>query len=451
MPSSPVSSEAIDTTQDRSLNHELYNQADIQPEEEAQLQRFLPSVNSSLYSRDLIATLVLVTAKLTGFTFHSGRVDIDASIDLMLSSGSLEEDMFGDVPSLDQFRKACLLAFYEFHQFPGRQAWMRIGKLTRTAYWIGLDQIEKLQSSVPHWRGMSQHDLEDWRLVWWSVYRLDSYANLSAGTPYLIDETLLNTSLVRDQTSNDLQQSQPGRQEQLYLPSKPDRLWELLPAIASDSKQTSLLNIHIITTTAMRQVGRVLRLNMLRLQEKSSASLTDMERGLSVLRLALPTNYLNPMRNAFTEETSSEHHARLINVFHLLMARLLLSLIRCVSREEGKEWLLSWQQVLETCQDISCLSEQWNGAFSSSVDPAVSLIIFTALVFLNLHRRSAVVATSAIQNNMAHCENVLLLQLEHFAAAWTLPRLLIRKFHESFTKTKKLKQEYKSLSKPLGN
>lgn len=395
-------------------------------------QRFLPSVTCSLYSRDLILTLVLITAKLTRFTCHSETVDIDASIDLMLSSGSLQEDMFGDFPSLDQFRKACLLAFYEFHQFPGRQAWMRIGKLIRTAYWIGLDRIESLRSSLPYWREMSQNDLDDWRLVWWSVYRLDSYANLSAGTPFLIDETMLNTALVREQFLNDLQQSQPRRQEEFYLPSKPDHLWELLPAIASVSQQTSLFTIHIITTTATRQVGRVLRLSMLRPQEDCNASITDMERRLSVLRLALPTNYLNPMRNAFIEETNSEHHGRLVNVFHLSLARLLLSLMRCATREEGHEWLLSWQQVLETCQDISSLSEQWNGAFSLSVDPAVSFIIFTALVFLNLHRRSAVVATSAIQNNMEHCENVLLLQLEHFASAWTLPRLLIRKFMNPF-------------------
>ena len=391
-------------------------------------QRFLPSVRASLFSRDLISTLVLITAKLTGFTFSSDDIDIDASIDVMLSSGSLQEDMFSDVPSLDQFRKACLLAFYEFHQFPGRQAWMRISKIIRTAYWIGLDHLENLRVSLPYWCEMSQHELEDWRLVWWCVYRLDSYANLSAGTPYLIDETLVNTSLIRDQPLDSLEESQPGRQGQLYLPSQPDRLWELLPAIASDSQQTSLFNIHIITTTATRQAGRMLRLIMPGQQGETEAYLTDLERRLSSLRLSLSTNYLNPMRNAFTHERASEHHARLVNVFHLSMARLLLSLMRCATREEGNEWLLSWQQVLETCQDITSLSEQWNGAFSLSVDPAISFILFTALIFLNLHKRFAALATSAVCTNIEHCENVLLLHLEQFAIAWTLPRLLIREF-----------------------
>ena len=159
------------------------------------------------------------------------------------------------------------------------------------------------------------------------------------------------------------------------------------------------------------------------------------------------------MRNAFTHERASEHHARLVNVFHLSMARLLLSLMRCASRQEGNEWLLSWQQVLETCQDITSLSEQWNGAFSLSVDPAISFILFTALIFLNLHKRFAAVATSAICTNIEHCENVLLLHLEQFAIAWTLPRLLIREFItvSLLRRLKKLKQQYKCHSKALGS
>lgn len=391
-------------------------------------QRFLPSVRASLYSHDLTSTLVLITAKLTGFTFSSDDIDIDACIDLMLCSGSLQEDMFSDVPSLDQFRKACLLAFYEFHQFPGRQAWMRISKIIRMAYWIGLDHLENLRISLPYWGEMSQHEIDDWRLVWWCVYRLDSYANLSAGTPYLVDETLVNTSLIRDQPLDRLEASQPGCQEQLYLPSRPDRLWELLSAVASDSQPTSSFNIHIITVTATRQVGRVLRLIMPGQQEETNACITDLERRLSSLRLALSTNYLNPMRNVFTHERASEHHARMVNILHLSMARLFISLMRCDSREEGNEWLLSWQQVLETCQDIAYLSEQWNSAFSLSVDPAISFILFTALIFLNLHKRFAAVATSAICPRIEHCENVLLLHLEKFAITWTLPRLLICEF-----------------------
>lgn len=71
---------------------------------------------------------------------------LDTRVELLLSSSLLEEDIAGDSPSLDQFRKACLVAFYEFHQFPGHQSWMRIGRLTRMAYRIGLDRLENMRA-----------------------------------------------------------------------------------------------------------------------------------------------------------------------------------------------------------------------------------------------------------------------------------------------------------------
>ncbi|KAH6869482.1 hypothetical protein B0T10DRAFT_523717 [Thelonectria olida] len=394
--------------------------------------RFLPSLKDSLYSRDLVLTLLILTAKLTSFKFASDSFDLDSLIDLTLSSGSLQEDVCGDSISLDQFRKACLLAFYEFHQFPGQQAWMRVGKLTRLAYWIGLDRLDRLESFGAHDRGlsaMSRHDIEDWRLVWWFVYRLDTYANLSSGTPYLIDERIVQTALAFDEQLDCRPESQQRPQKpKLFLPFHPDSLWELVPPVTSDSHGTSLFNLHIITATATRQVGRALQLHMLGLSGETMAPRSDLERRLSALRLALPRNYLNPMRNAFVNETRSSHHARLITVLHLLMARLLISLLSCASLGEGDEWLLSWQQVLETCQDIASISEQWNSAFSLSVDPAVVFIIFTALIFVHLHKNFAGLTNPTLHSNLEHYQMVLLLLLEQFASTWTLPRLLVLSF-----------------------
>ncbi|KAH7124644.1 hypothetical protein EDB81DRAFT_846945 [Dactylonectria macrodidyma] len=388
--------------------------------------RFLPGLTDSRYSRDLILTLVLITAKLTEFTFSSQSFDLDTRIDLMLSSGWSQVDIYSNCPSLDQFRKACLLAFYEFHQFPGQQAWMRIGKLTRMAQWIGIDRLELLHAYGPSWGAMSQDDFEDWRLVWWFVYRLDSYANLSTGTPYLIDEKLVRTALLSDRPLDCLSES--PQHQNLYLPPRPDDLWELVLAMSSCSRQTSLFNLHIITATAMRQVGRVFQLYMLRLMGEKIAPPMDIERCLSVLRLSLPTNHLNPTRNAFLNETRSDHHARLVTVLHLHMARLLVSIIGCCHMDEGIEWLQSWQQVLEICQDIVSVSEQWNGTFSLSVDPAISFIIFTTLIFVDLHKKFAGVSVSHLQSNLEHSETALLLLLEQFARRWTLPRLLILSF-----------------------
>lgn len=396
--------------------------------------RFLSSVRNSVYSDDLVLTLVLITAKLTGFTFASRGFDLDSRIDLMLSSGSLEPDMCNDSQSLDQFRKACLLAFYEFHQFPGQQAWMRVGRLARLAYWKGLDRLDgpkNFQTQALGWGDASHDDLEDWRLVWWFIYRLDAYVNLSSGTPYLIDERCVKTSLLRPE-HRDGQADQRLRRVQtpeMYLPSRPNDLWRLVSAITSGPPEALLANLHIVSSTATRQVGRALQQCMMMMPSPDTPdSLAEAESCLSALRLSLPRDYLNPARRAFVEESRSDHHARLVTVLHLLMCRLLLSIISCAPLAQGDdEWLLNWQRVLEACQDIAAIAEQWNSGFSLSVDPGVCFIIFTALIFVDLHKKFASAgAGPALRPNLEHREVILLLLLEQFASSWTLCRLLIR-------------------------
>jgi hypothetical protein len=63
--------------------------------------------------------IATITAKLTGFKLFPDETALNSRIDLLLGSSLLEDDIVGDSPSLDQFRKACVLALYDFHQFPG--------------------------------------------------------------------------------------------------------------------------------------------------------------------------------------------------------------------------------------------------------------------------------------------------------------------------------------------
>jgi hypothetical protein len=111
------------------------------------------------------------------------------------------------------------------------------------AYRIGLDRLEPLRALYPDWACLSREEMQEWRSVWWCIYRLDSYTNLSSGTPYLIDNKFVNTSLLLDQPNgldNDL--SLPT----LYLPPDSEDLWRLLPAITSNPG-TMLKNIHIVS------------------------------------------------------------------------------------------------------------------------------------------------------------------------------------------------------------
>ncbi|KAL9468255.1 hypothetical protein ACSS6W_009949 [Trichoderma asperelloides] len=391
------------------------------------------SYADSTQSHDMARTISLLTAKLVQFSFTSiDATELESQIERLLSSGALQEELLGNSPSLDQLRKACLLSFYEFHQFPGQQAWMRIAKLVRIAYWIGLDRFDTKQRVFPDREGMTQEKIDDWRLLWWCIYRLDSYANLASGTPYMVEEGNIRTSLLKTATSRlQLAPEFATSKDPLFLPPSLNHLKSLLPAIASDLPETVDFNTHLLTVTAMRQVGRGLRQYLLNKYEGSKDRPKELQDQLSLLILSLPPHFLNPMRNALQNEMPMMHHARLVAILHLHMSKILIALLSCGQCAAGEEWLLAWQQVLETAENIATILAQWNPTYSLCVDPAICFIIFTALIFVHVHTKSDMVSSSYL-SNYEHHESVLLVQLEHFARYWTLSRLLIRTLIPSY-------------------
>ncbi|KLO91805.1 uncharacterized protein LW93_14699 [Fusarium fujikuroi] len=436
---SDLPSETSETpvTSHTSIGNQSTQSLNILPEEETYLaDEYFKSINEAIplfseavasNSKDALSTcspelaeaLLLVTAKLLGFKFASPHFDLDGRIDLILSNTTLQEDTVGDFPGLDLFRKFCLLVFYEFHQFPGQQAWMRIGKIVRLAYWMGLDRLDIIQSVSPEWSNVSDADLQNWKLVWWCVYRLDSYANLSSGTPYQVDERLVNTSL------NHQDQLSQGFVAPCRLPHDPRSLPDLLLFVKTGSESSVLFNIHLITVTVLRQFGRAMSMRYLVPHEILTANLLYAERTLSAIRLALPRNFLNPGRNAFMNESNTNHHARLVPVLQLHMAQLLAALASCYYLPEGDDWTLSWQRVLETCQNIAGVAEKWDSNYTLTVDPALSLISLTALVFLDIHKKYTESTNTHLISEIENCELLLLLQLEQFSTHWKLPSLLI--------------------------
>ncbi|CEJ58407.1 hypothetical protein PMG11_07063 [Penicillium brasilianum] len=392
---------------------------------------FLHRYRSCQCSEDLISTILIMTAKLTGFTVNEDDpIILDTCLDQILSSSILEDDLIGDILSLDQFRKAFILAFYEFHQFPGHQAWLRVGRVTRMAYRIGLDRLDHIRTLYPDWNTVSPEDIQEWKSLWWCLYRLDTYSNISSGTPYLVDDSVICTSLIQ---SHAVQPSgASNNSSELFLQPKSEDLSKVLLA-ASSSPETLLMNVHNITTAILRQAGLVFRLNLPRSQEAIGAQVAKVERQLATIRLALPPGWLNPRRNAFSDESHADHHARTITVLHLRMAQLLLS-IADTGLRQGDEWLLSWQNVLETSQDIASIADQWDSSFCLAVDPAISFTIFTAMIFLDLHKKATIMAEHNHSSDIDHHITVLHLQLQHFARIWTLPRLLKLSF-ESFSQS----------------
>ncbi|PCH01527.1 Transcription factor [Penicillium occitanis (nom. inval.)] len=395
---------------------------------------FLQNYRNALCSKDLISTMVIITAKLIGFAPEGS--DLDIRIDHLLSSNHLELDIIGDSPTLDQMRKAYIMAFYEFHQFPGDQSWMRIGRLTRIAYRVGIDKLERLPTFYPDWAAISKAEMQEWRLLWWCIYKIDSYTNLAAGTPYLIDKDFINTALMMSESNIASSNGEPTESEAVYLPTSFQGLWEVIPSLTSDP-ETFLANVHIVTVTAMRDVALVGRIYFLREHTGTVEEVfKEAERQLSALRLALPFGWLNTDRNALAGESQSNHHARLVTIFHLSFAQLFLGILKCRA-EEGDEWTRSWQKILENCQDIARAAAQWDSSFCVRVDPAINLVLLTALIFLEVHKKTSISSTAVnSESSIKHDQTIIRLLLDQFAKIWTFPRLIIlsfKSFRESFS------------------
>lgn len=319
------------------------------------------------------------------------------------------------------------MAFYEFHQFPGHQAWMHVGQIVRTAHWIGLHCMDGRRTKSSRLRAVAEEQLEEWRRIWWSLYCLDSYVNLATGTSFLIDDRLVNTAFPRPSPPLSGGSLSSQSQEPLLLPSELESLWKLVPVVTAGPQPLVTLNMHIVTTTTLRHAGRFLFSHLLRPSKETLSHFVVMDGPPSALQLALPPRYLHPGRNAFSNEPSGDHHARLVSVLHLRMSSLLTAIGRCAAvREEGAEWVTTWQRVLEICQDIAAVSKQWDGTFSLAVDPALAIILFTAAVFNNLQWKSAGNAHAALNASFQDCELVLISHLDQFARYWALPRLLKR-------------------------
>lgn len=381
-------------------------------------------------NHDLLYAIVILTGKLSDFTFKFiSDAELDDQIEFLLSSGALQEDLIGSSPTLEELRKACLFSFYEFHQFPGQQAWMRINKLVRIAYWIGLDQFDNHQRPRACYHpAMNPEDALAWRLLWWCVYRLDSYANLAAGTPYGIEEEIMNVCLLGDVDA--ASSSSPGSDtSQVGIPFTSKRLgdlWKSVPRITPCSDEMAMFNYHILTVTALRQVGRGLRRLTLSSAQVHVNEPTVLDQQISTLHLALPEHHLNPARNVLRDETPICHHQRLTNILHTHMAKLLISIMRCKHHSGAEDWLLLWQAIVENSQDMAAFAGSWSTAFILQIDPALCFILFTALIFTYLQRRSQFASVASIAR-LESQERALLLLLEHFGHRWTQPRMLIRK------------------------
>ncbi|KAL6405399.1 hypothetical protein AUP68_11153 [Ilyonectria robusta] len=381
---------------------------------------FIRQFKFGTVNRKLLITVLALTAKILGRPSYWTEQGLNDCLSHLQARTVLDSETSARQPSLDDFRQACLLAFYEFHQHPGEKAWLQIGRLTRKAYRYGLHQLDNdNQSAMLACGPLVGDEVDKWRHVWWCIFCLDSYSNITTASPFIVHVESIRTSLLTD----------PGeegrRKTQIFLHDETDTLWQIVEEITSHGKHLNF-NLHIVTTLILREAATLYQLCWQNPLERLHRRLGALENHLTAVRLALPPRYMNVARDVLHDEPCSAYHARLICLLHLHVSRLLVCLPFHPQKSEEQRLCL-WHKTLEYCQDIVDVVKQWDSQHSPSVDPAVCFIIYSALVILHLHYTTLASSKPERQATLGTQKNILRLFLEQFAFFWNLPRFLIKR------------------------
>jgi hypothetical protein len=186
-----------------------------------------------------------------------------------------------------------------------------MGVLARMAYSCGLHQVDS-PSNVAQ---ISEGEREERRYVWWAIWKLDTYSNCIASTPFLFDQdnicTYLVSTSVEDFTAGNIMPS-----TQTLLATGPGPLTRMFDHLeftdASDGQK-----IYVIVNCLLREASTIRRQLALNATPVICDRLATLKNTCSYIRLALPTWYTHPVRKISPEEKPAAHRLRLETLLQL--------------------------------------------------------------------------------------------------------------------------------------
>ncbi|KAK7978098.1 hypothetical protein PG996_004144 [Apiospora saccharicola] len=385
-------------------------------------ERFMEQYGAGLISVDLIVAMAAVTAR-THCSVPTWTTDcVDMCLASLLASTTSDEDLSMARGNLSYYRLECLMAYYEFNQFPGITSWMRVSRLTRKAHALGLNQIENPSLCSAYDAGLAtEHEIEDWRYAWWCVFSLDSYVNAASAACTIIDHESINTALLRrpfDEPSPDFSFHTLPK---LFLAEDLSNIWRTTQEVFTQ-RHTSGYNIGLIMAATVRDAGTLVRLRTEKGPERLMLRTARLKNDLASLKLSLPPRYLCLTRNALQTETDAEYNQRLLNVllYHAVRQAVYMPTGLAVG---GEEWTSDWAALTETSREVAMLVTQWGQNKLPRANPTVTIAAFTALTVLDLLQRVEPDA-QVPPGGFTQLESSLLVFLEEFGKSWYLPRLM---------------------------
>ena len=212
-----------------------------------------------------------------------------------------------DAPmSLEDIKTSFLLALHEYTSFPGRKAWMRVSNTVRVAIAAGLNRLDQpgRQNVVP----MLDAELEEWRLTWWAVWRVDSSINVLAGTPYSIETADVFTALPSSSTAMFTAGIIPSSSRD-FLPSDVIRPWnsaqDLERIVSKDTAE-----FYYQTVSYNREAAICRRRLYSNPTPELMGEFNKLKQVLPYMRVALPNLFFSGVKLS-TEENSDRHRKRI--------------------------------------------------------------------------------------------------------------------------------------------
>ncbi|OBT98323.2 hypothetical protein VE01_03177 [Pseudogymnoascus verrucosus] len=323
---------------------------------------------------------------------------------------------------LDDIKTACLLAIHEYTNYPGRKAWMYVGNAVRLSLASRLHQIDIKGNSC----GLSDADREEWRFVWWAIWKLDSTINVTAVMPFGIDCHTIGSALVST-TVADFTNGITKQSTGTLLDTDSAKSWRAVREMQSLDPGDGF-NIHLLAVSLLRGVSQCQQRLYANSTPEEIARMMALRNTFSCMRLALPAWYFNAAKRPSEQFHSHRHRLETIIMFHT--AHLIINEpVRTLGTEQAHritgDSLSCWQSSITYAEDLAGVFHHWESEYFAVADPVISCAIWHAHCGLTIHKMSFTDdGNSEVATRIDNALDLLSISLENFARWWQIARIL---------------------------
>ncbi|WAO91717.1 Zn(2)-C6 fungal-type domain-containing protein [Fusarium falciforme] len=397
------------------------------------LHTFPTQLRGGEVSEGLASIVYAISAKLTGATLH---MDLDAALSSLVESSTAETSSISKPNALNEWRAACLLAWYGFYQYQGQKIDDCISNLARKAYHIGLHQIDSLSNvSTFGWDLLSEAAAEEWRHVWWSIYLLDTHLSYSTATPSQIQPDSIGTALLRGDLTRTTASARNGAKT--LIPTDQADLWKVIQEIVTVNGR-DIFGLHIAVNALLKEAIAVHRRGRQNPRYPTQERISELEDCLCGIRLSLPFNYLRMVRDVAGGESVASYHCRLLTILKLQSTQMMLGLPG--RQVDEAQFQANWRENLETCHRLFEIISHWDKECVFAVDPELCIIVMGLLVLFHLHNKASGISNPSSSVQLTRLQDILRVILQKHARQWKLAQILLDSYDALVTK----------ISEPLG-